>query len=208
MPAPPAGPTIVVCIAFTVSFPAITWSLRFRPRFQSRRRRPKTFVEAGCTPASIAEIGAATTTGRGTSMHVGDALLTLGGSAIGPAPSNDGHVFVYPTTFHPNTANPLRATVVTVGSGEERSGIDFQLTPVATRRVAGVIVSADGQVGRVAGADHGRRVRRHAARAGGREHGDRSCGRVCVSRRAGRSLFDTRGRRGRGLPVACPEDRR
>lgn len=101
----------------------------------------------GAPPASIAEIGAATTAGRGTSMHVGDALLTLGGSAIGPAPSNDGHVFVYPTTFHPNTANPFRATVVTVGSGEERSGIDFQLTPVATRRVAGVIVSADGQSG-------------------------------------------------------------
>jgi hypothetical protein len=102
---------------------------------------------SGVTPASIAEIGAATTAGRGTSMQVGDALLTLGGSAIGPAPSNDGHVFVYPTTFHPNTPNPLRATVVTVGSGEERSGIDFQLTPVATRRVAGVIVSTDGQAG-------------------------------------------------------------
>jgi len=101
----------------------------------------------GVAPASIAEIGAATTTGRGTSMHVGDALLTLGGSAIGPAPSNDGHVFVYPTTFHPNTASPLRATLVTVGSGEERSGIDFQLTPVATRRIAGAIVSADGQPG-------------------------------------------------------------
>jgi hypothetical protein len=104
---------------------------------------------SGATPASIAEIGAATAAGRGASMHVGDALLTLSGSAIGPAPSTDGHVFVYPTTFHPNTPNPLRATVVTVGSGEERSGIDFQLVPVATRRVSGVIVSADGQVGAI-----------------------------------------------------------
>jgi Carboxypeptidase regulatory-like domain len=97
----------------------------------------------GTTPSSIAEIGAATAAGRGSSIHVGDALLTLAGSAIGPAPSSDGHVFVYPTTFHPNTASPSRATIVTVASGEERSGIDFQLVPVATRRVSGVIVTND-----------------------------------------------------------------
>ncbi len=97
----------------------------------------------------ITEIGAATTGGRGTSMQVGDALLTLGRSAIGPAPSSDGHVFAYPTTFHPNTPSPLRATVVTVGSGEERGGIDFQIAPVATRRVSGSIVSTDGQVGSI-----------------------------------------------------------
>ena len=101
---------------------------------------------SGATPASIAEIGAATVAGRESSIQVGDALLTLRGSAIGPAPTNDGHAFVYPTTFHPNTPNPLRATVVSVGSGEERDGVDFQIMPVATRRVSGVIVSADGQV--------------------------------------------------------------
>ena len=101
---------------------------------------------SGAMPSSISEIGAATAGGRGSSMQVGDALLTLGGAATGPAPSNDGHVFVYPTTFHPNTASPSRATVVTVGSGEERSGIDLQLVPVATRRVSGVVVSADGNV--------------------------------------------------------------
>src|SRR5262245_20961616 len=104
---------------------------------------------SGATPSSIGEIGAATVAGRGSSMQVGDALLTLGGSAIGHAPSNDGHVFVYPTTFHPNTASPLRATVVTVGSGEERSGIDFQLVPVATRRVSGVVLNADGPPGAI-----------------------------------------------------------
>src|SRR3954462_3171438 len=101
----------------------------------------------GAMPSSIAEIGAATVAGRGSSMQVGDALLTLGGSPVGPSPSNDGHVFVYPTTFHPNTANPSRSTIVTLASGEERSGIDFQLVPVATRRVSGMIVSSDGQTG-------------------------------------------------------------
>jgi hypothetical protein len=102
---------------------------------------------SGAMPSSIAEIGAATAAGRGSSIQVGDALLTLTGSAIGPAPSNDGHAFVYATTFHPNTTNPVRSTIVSVASGEERGGIDFQLVPVATRRVSGVIVSNDGQPG-------------------------------------------------------------
>jgi hypothetical protein len=99
----------------------------------------------GAVPSAITEVGAAIVAGRGSSMHVGDALLTLGGSATGPAPTNDGHAFVYPTTFHPNTASPGRATVITVGSGEERSGIDLQLVPVATRRISGVVVGADNQ---------------------------------------------------------------
>jgi hypothetical protein len=99
----------------------------------------------GAMPPAIEEIGAATVAGRGASIQVGDALLTLAGSAIGPAPSNDGHVFVYPTTFHPNTANPSRSTIVSVASGEERGGIDFQLAPVATRRVSGAIVTNDAQ---------------------------------------------------------------
>src|SRR3954463_11583565 len=51
---------------------------------------------SGCPPSSLDEIGAAPVAGRGASIHVGDALLTLAGSAIGPAPTNDGHVFVYP----------------------------------------------------------------------------------------------------------------
>jgi hypothetical protein len=102
--------------------------------------------QSGVSTASIAEIGAATASGGPTSMEVGDAVLTLGKSAIGPAPTRDGRLFVYPTTFHPNTPNPLRATAFAVGSGEERPGIDLHITPVATRRVSGVLISPDGQI--------------------------------------------------------------
>ena len=102
--------------------------------------------QSGVSPVAIAEIGAATASGGSTSMEVGDAVLTLGRSAIGPAPTRDGRVFVYPTTFHPNTPNPSHATTFAVGSGEERPGIDLHITPVATRRVSGVLVDADGQI--------------------------------------------------------------
>jgi hypothetical protein len=103
--------------------------------------------QGGVTMASITEIGASMNAGGPTSIQVGDAVLTIGRSAIGPAPSSDGRVFVYPTTFHPNTPNPLRATVFSAGSGEERTGIDLHLVPLATRRVSGVLASTDGQVG-------------------------------------------------------------
>jgi hypothetical protein len=100
---------------------------------------------AGVPPPAVAEIGAATAAGGPSSMQVGDAVLTLGRSAIGPAPARDGRLFVYPTTFHPNTPNPLRATQVTVAAGEERGGVDLNLLPVPTRRVSGVLTSPDGQ---------------------------------------------------------------
>ena len=98
------------------------------------------------SPVSIAEIGAATASGGPTSMEVGDVVLTLGRSPIGPAPTREGRLFVYATTFHPDTPNPLRATAFVVGSGEERPDIDLHITPVATRRVSGVLVDADGQI--------------------------------------------------------------
>src|SRR5260221_10517167 len=79
-------------------------------------------------------------------MEVRDAVLTLGRSPIGPAPTRDGRLFVYATTFHPDTPNPLRATAFAVGSGEERPDIDLHITPVATRRVSGVLVNADGPI--------------------------------------------------------------
>jgi hypothetical protein len=103
--------------------------------------------QGGVSTVPLAAMGASTAAGDATAMQVSDALLTLGRSAIGPAPSSDGRLFVYPTTFNPDTPNPLRAEVFTLGSGEERSGIDLHLTPVATRRVSGMLTSADGQVG-------------------------------------------------------------
>ncbi|OFW06599.1 MAG: hypothetical protein A3H96_13115 [Acidobacteria bacterium RIFCSPLOWO2_02_FULL_67_36] len=128
------GDYLVAAVSTQVSVPAST-ALEMR--------------QGGGSSMAIGEIGASAA-GGASSIRVADSILTLGRSAIGPAPSSDAHVYVYPTTFHPNTSNPVRAAVLTVGSGDEREGIDLHIRPVATRRVSGVLGGADSQVGGIA----------------------------------------------------------
>jgi hypothetical protein len=50
----------------------------------------------------------------------------------------------YAPVYYPGTATPSGATNVTIGVGEERGGIDFQLQLVQTARVDGMVSSPDG----------------------------------------------------------------
>jgi len=50
----------------------------------------------------------------------------------------------YAPVYYPGTATPGGATNVTIGVGDERGGIDFQLQLVPTARVEGTISSPDG----------------------------------------------------------------
>ena len=77
--------------------------------------------------------------GRGEPMivHMPDRA-----SNAGTAP--DGKPLAYQTQFYPATAVSARATALTIGSGEERAGIDFQLKPVRTLTVAGKLMAPDG----------------------------------------------------------------
>jgi hypothetical protein len=76
-------------------------------------------------------------------------VLALIGPITPPPPRSDGTWSVYETAFYPATATTADAKPVTVQSGEERLNIDFQLRPIATRRVSGVVRSAEGPVGSV-----------------------------------------------------------
>jgi hypothetical protein len=58
--------------------------------------------------------------------------------------TDDGHVIVYPTTFYPVAGSPTRATLVTVTSGDERMGVDFQVRPVRTAKVSGTLTGPEG----------------------------------------------------------------
>ncbi len=79
-------------------------------------------------------------------VRVGN-LITSGGfnrtlslPPVGP----DGRVFAYPTTFYPAAGAALQATVITLASGDERSGVDIQMKPVPTIRVSGVVSGPEG----------------------------------------------------------------
>jgi len=95
--------------------------------------------------------------GRGASLPLG-VLLGRGAAFVGefavmpsrdsalppPTASDNGQVFAYPTTFYPAAPAATSATVVTVGSGEERTGISVQMRPQQTRRVSGRVVGPNG----------------------------------------------------------------
>jgi hypothetical protein len=74
-------------------------------------------------------------------------LLTLGRGTVTPPPPAGGRIQIYPSTFHPSTFVPAQAATVTVGSGEERTGVDVALQPVPTARLSGTLVSAAGPAG-------------------------------------------------------------
>jgi hypothetical protein len=70
--------------------------------------------------------------------------LAGGADASTAGLTDDGHVIVYPTTFYPVAGSPTRATLVTVASGDERLGVDFQLRPVRTLKVSGTLTGPEG----------------------------------------------------------------
>ena len=86
---------------------------------------------------------------NGAGNVVGDWRLIYGTSARPPAPTDDGRVFVYPTVFFPAATSPAGASVVTVKSGEERTGVNFQLRPAPAVRVSGTVVGPNGPVARI-----------------------------------------------------------
>jgi hypothetical protein len=83
--------------------------------------------------------------------------IRAGDSAVAP-PSDAGatnslapvargdRTFVYQTTFFPNVTATSRASPITLRSGEERTGVDLHLQPVAAVAVSGTLRDARGPV--------------------------------------------------------------
>ncbi len=83
------------------------------------------------TPYAIELDGIAYSLGRGTPTP--------------PSPSG-GRLHVYPQTFYSATDNASHAAIVALGSGEDRSGVDFQIRPAPTVRVTGTLLGPEGEV--------------------------------------------------------------
>jgi hypothetical protein len=69
----------------------------------------------------------------------GGVRLILGRFPALPPPGPDGRLRAYRTIFHPRADAPASAVSVEVSYGDERTGIDFRLEPVATSRISGVV---------------------------------------------------------------------
>jgi hypothetical protein len=84
---------------------------------------------------------------RGVGTRIGSVRVSQFGSRnapVVPPMSPDGGSWFYPSTYHPSSPSSIGATVVSVASGEEKSGIDLQLRPVPARRISGRLVGPDG----------------------------------------------------------------
>ena len=60
-----------------------------------------------------------------------------GGDALGV--DENGRAITYPTQFFSGAGSAVRATLVKLGSGEERGSVDFQLKPVRAFRISGAV---------------------------------------------------------------------
>jgi hypothetical protein len=84
---------------------------------------------------------------RGTGVRVGDLMLSSEAGAA--APSSDGRIFAYQTVLYPAAVSLSQASLITIKSGEERSGIDLQLRLAPTFRVSGTVSFPGGTTGLV-----------------------------------------------------------
>lgn len=78
-------------------------------------------------------------------MRIGDLMVGTQGGQL-PVPQQDGRLRVYTTTYFPSVNVPSQATVITLKSGEERSGIDLALPLAPTVSVSGVVMGPLGPV--------------------------------------------------------------
>jgi protocatechuate 3,4-dioxygenase beta subunit len=108
--------------------------------------RDMNFQSTANTPGNSTPIGA-----LGGRPLTADARFLLqspmpqmgGGSSTAPDNVN-GQLMSYPTVYYPGATTPSSAEVITIGSGEERNGVNLRLAPVPAANISGAIISPEG----------------------------------------------------------------
>ena len=78
-------------------------------------------------------------------VRVGDLMLrSLGPGLARPSTTSSARVMTYQPTYYPSATTPSQATLISLKSGEERSGINLQLRLVPAVRVSGKVVGPAG----------------------------------------------------------------
>ena len=88
--------------------------------------------------------------GSAGSVQVGNLVQTIGRSAIPPPVGADAKMFAYPTLFYPGSPSIAKAELITVASGDDRTGVDLQLRPVPMSKVSGTVTGPDGPAANMA----------------------------------------------------------
>jgi hypothetical protein len=76
--------------------------------------------------------------------QIGDHLQMMSPELPTPPPAGTSTLLVYPTVCYSNAASIRAASLITVTSGQERSGLNLQLRPVPMTRVSGTISAPTG----------------------------------------------------------------
>ena len=78
--------------------------------------------------------------------RVGDMLLQQSPLVSAGTGANADLVQVYPTVWYPSASSPAVATRLTIGAGENLTGINLRRTLTRTARVSGVVTGPDGPI--------------------------------------------------------------
>ena len=89
---------------------------------------------------ALIQVGAMPFMNPTESRQVGEHVQTLGRGGPTPPPIDGARLFAYPSLYYPAASSASSAAVVTVASGQERTGIDLQVRPVPMVKVSGTVV--------------------------------------------------------------------
>lgn len=76
-------------------------------------------------------------------------ISSVDGAVPSAGTTEDGLPLTYQTEYYTGALAAARATPITLGHGEERTGIDFKLTPVRALSVSGAVTGPDGPASNV-----------------------------------------------------------
>lgn len=71
-------------------------------------------------------------------------ISSMDGAVPSAGTTEDGLPLTYQTEYYTGALAAARATPITLGPGEERSGIDFKLTPVRAMSISGTVTGPEG----------------------------------------------------------------
>jgi hypothetical protein len=101
------------------------------------------FIDVPMAAMAAREVAAVKVAAVAASGGGGGGMMIMDG-ATPAGMTEDGRALTYPTVFYPTSTTAARATVITVGSGEERNAIDFRLKAVTTSKVSGTMMGPEG----------------------------------------------------------------